>query len=45
MDDWGRQELEPWLTVRVALPIGPQLTHCHGTKKGRSLGRPRPFRV
>jgi integrase len=45
MDDWGRQELEPWLTVRVALPIGPQLTHCQGTKKGRSLGRPRPFRV
>jgi integrase len=23
MDDWGWQELEPWLDARVALPIGP----------------------
>jgi integrase len=23
MDDWGWQELDPWLVARVALPIGP----------------------
>jgi site-specific recombinase XerC len=23
MDDWGWQELEPWLTARVTLPVGP----------------------
>jgi len=45
MDDWGWQELEPWLTVRVALPIGPQLTHCQGTKKGPELGKAPALRV
>jgi site-specific recombinase XerD len=23
MDDWGWQELEPWLSARVMLPVGP----------------------
>jgi hypothetical protein len=23
MDDWGWEQLEPWLTVRVELPVGP----------------------
>ena len=44
MDDRGWQELAPWLTVRVALPIGPQLTHCQA-QKGPKLGKAPALRV
>jgi hypothetical protein len=30
MDRWGWQELEPWLTARVALPIGPLFCMLNG---------------
>jgi integrase/recombinase XerD len=35
MDDWGWQELEPWLTARVALPIGPLFCIINGRTRGR----------
>jgi integrase len=35
MDDWGWQELEPWLIVRVALPIGPLFCVINGRTRGR----------
>jgi integrase/recombinase XerD len=35
MDDWGWQELEPWLTARVALPIGPLFCVINGRTRGR----------
>ena len=34
MDDWGRQELEPWLIARVALPIGPLFCIINGRTHG-----------
>ena len=35
MDDWGWQELEPWLIARVALPIGPLFCVIDGRTRGR----------
>jgi hypothetical protein len=35
MDDWGWQELEPWLDARVALPIGPLFCVINGRTRGR----------
>jgi integrase len=35
MDDWGWQELEPWLIARVALPIGPLFCVINGGTRGR----------
>jgi hypothetical protein len=35
MDDWGWQELEPWLIARVALPIGPLFCVINGRTRGR----------
>jgi site-specific recombinase XerD len=35
MDDWGWQELEPWLVARVALPIGPLFCILNGRTRGR----------
>jgi len=35
MDDWGWQELEPWLLARVALPIGPLFCVINGRTRGR----------
>jgi integrase len=35
MDDWGWQELEPWLNARVALPIGPLLCIINSRTRGR----------
>jgi integrase len=35
MDDWGWQELEPWLVARVALPIGPLFCVINGRTRGR----------
>ena len=35
MDDWGWQELEPWLVARVALPIGPLFCVLNGRTRGR----------
>jgi site-specific recombinase XerD len=35
LDDWGSQELEPWLVARVALPIGPLFCIINGRTRGR----------
>jgi site-specific recombinase XerD len=35
MDDWGWQELEPWLDTRVALPAGPLFCVINGRTRGR----------
>ena len=35
MDDWGWQELEPWLTARVTLPVGPLFCVINGRTRGR----------
>jgi integrase len=35
MDDWGWQELEPWLIARVGLPIGPLFCVINGRTRGR----------
>jgi hypothetical protein len=38
MDDWGWQELEPWLIARVELAIGPLFCVINGRTLGHSLG-------
>ena len=35
MDDWGWQELQPWLELRVALPVGPLFCVINGPTRGR----------
>jgi site-specific recombinase XerD len=35
MDDWGWQELEPWLTARVTLPVCPLSCIINGRTRGR----------
>ena len=35
LDDWGWQELEPWLTARVTLPVGPLFCVINGRTRGR----------
>jgi site-specific recombinase XerD len=35
MDGWGWDELQPWLELRVALPVGPLLCVIKGSTRGR----------
>jgi site-specific recombinase XerD len=35
MDTWGWDELQPWLTLRVHLPVGPLLCVLNGSTRGR----------
>jgi integrase len=35
MDDWAWEQLEPWLQVRVELPIGPLVCVVTGPTRGR----------
>jgi site-specific recombinase XerC len=35
MDGWGWDELQPWLELRVALPVGPLLCVTNGSTRGR----------
>jgi site-specific recombinase XerD len=35
MDAWGWQELQPWLEVRLELPVGPLFCIVHGPTSGR----------
>lgn len=35
MDDWGWQELQPWLDLRIELPIGPLFCVINGATSGR----------
>src|SRR3954469_6473833 len=40
MDDWAREQLEPWLTARVDLPVGPLLCIATGPDpRPRMVGR------
>jgi integrase/recombinase XerD len=35
MDDWAWQELQPWLTTRLELPVGPLFCIITGPTRGR----------
>ena len=35
MDDWGWEQLRPWLTARVELPVGPLFCIIDGPTRGR----------
>ena len=35
MDDWAWEQLEPWLQVRVELPVGPLFCIVNGPTRGR----------
>jgi integrase len=35
MDDWGWEQLQPWLAVRVELPVGPLFCVIDGPTCGR----------
>jgi site-specific recombinase XerD len=35
MDTWGWDELQPWLELRVGLPVGPLLCVLNGRTRGR----------
>jgi site-specific recombinase XerD len=35
MDRWAWQQLQPWLEIRAALPVGPLLCVIHGPAAGR----------
>jgi site-specific recombinase XerD len=34
-DDWGSQELQPWLELRIQLPVGPLFCVINGATGGR----------
>jgi site-specific recombinase XerD len=36
MDDWGFEQLRPWLAARVELPVGPLFCVIDGPTRGRS---------
>jgi hypothetical protein len=36
MDDWASEQLRPWLTARVDLPVGPLLCIATGSTRGRA---------
>ena len=36
MDDWAWEQLQPWLTTRLELPVGPLLCIATGPTRGRA---------
>ena len=44
MDDWGFEQLEPWLAVRRTMPVGPLFCVINGPTRGR-LWQPAPARA
>jgi integrase len=36
MDEWGWEQLRPWLTARAALPVGPLFCVIDGRTRGRA---------
>ena len=36
MDDWAWEQLEPWLSARIDLPVGPLLCIAAGPTRGRA---------
>src|SRR4051812_44377902 len=41
MDAWGWQQLQPWLTTRLKLPVGPLFSHRDRNDPGTTLGERR----
>jgi site-specific recombinase XerD len=39
MDAWGWEELQPWLELRLALPVGPLFCVINGPTRGRPWSR------
>jgi hypothetical protein len=37
-DAWGRQQLQPWLDIRLELPIGPLFCIVTGASRGWHWG-------
>jgi hypothetical protein len=35
MDEWGWEQLRPWLTARTELPVSPQFRTIDGPTRGR----------
>jgi hypothetical protein len=35
MDAWAWEQLQPWLELRLELPVGPLLCVINGTTRGR----------
>jgi site-specific recombinase XerD len=35
MDEWGWEQLRPWLTARMELPVGPPFCIIDGSTRGR----------
>jgi integrase/recombinase XerD len=35
MDDWGWEQMRPWLTARAELPVGPLFCILNGPTRGR----------
>src|SRR3954454_2986607 len=44
MDDWGFEQVEPWLTVRRTMPVGPLFCVITGPTRGRPW-QPAPARA
>jgi site-specific recombinase XerD len=44
MDVWGFEQLEPWLTVRRTMPVGPLFCVINGLSRGRPW-QPAPARA
>jgi integrase len=40
MDDWGWEQLDPWLEVRLTLPVGPLFCIVRGPTAGRPWSAP-----
>jgi site-specific recombinase XerD len=36
MDDWGFEQLEPWLQARQTMPVGPLFCVINGRTRGRA---------
>jgi site-specific recombinase XerD len=36
MDDWAWEQVEPWLMIRVELPVGPPVCDVSGPTRGRA---------
>ena len=45
MDDWGWEQLRPWLAARAELPVGPLFCIIDGPTRGTVVGRRRPLGV
>ena len=40
MDEWGWEQLRPWLTARLELPVGPLFCIIDGPTRGRPWSMP-----